>query len=140
MTRVVDIETFNAEWDRCAPWLEAALEYGGGTHLLEDVRERVMTDDFCWFWPGKKAAAVSEIVIHPRLRQMNFWLCGGDLHEIIDEMLPVAEARGILAGCTRFSTSGRVGWRRVLKAKGYMPALDVCWKDLDLIERPVLSL
>ena len=121
---------FEAEWDRCAPWLEEALEHNGGTHRIEDVLHQVLTDPDTLFWPGERSAAVTQIIRYPRLNQHHMWLCGGDLHEIIDDMLPIAEAHGVLNGCTRFSTAGRPGWKRVLKDKGYTLAFESCWKEL----------
>lgn len=123
------LEEFDAEWDRCAPWIEAALEWSLGTHLLEDVKELVLTDR-AQFWPGTNAAAVSEISVQPRMKILHFWLCGGDMREILEEMLPVAEAWGVTQGCSRFTTAGRIGWRRVMAKHGYSPAWESCVKDL----------
>lgn len=123
-------EGFDAEWDRCSPWLEAGLQFCHGAYLIDDVKHIVMTDPDTQFWPGKRSAAVSQILHNPRLTQLHFWLCGGELDEIVDEMFPVAEAWGVTQGCSRFSTAGRQGWRRVLKPLGYMLAYEVCYKDL----------
>lgn len=133
MTRVVTRADLMAEWERCLPWLEPAIKECKGTHKPSDVLEMVITGAAI-FWPGKKAVAVTEIVIHPRLRQHHFWLCGGDMHEIVNFMLPVAEDYGRALGCTRFSTAGRLkhgrdGWQRVLASRGYESAWSICIKD-----------
>lgn len=83
------------------------------------------------FWPGKKAAAVSQIMHHPRCNQMHFWLCGGSLREIVNDMLPAAHAFGVLHGCTLYTTAGvRTTWRRVLSKYGYEPAWDLLARKL----------
>ena len=35
----MDSDTFKDEIARCRPWIEAALEYSGGTHDFIDVAE-----------------------------------------------------------------------------------------------------
>lgn len=117
------------EWERCKPWIEAALEYAHGTHLIEDVWDLVLRGE-AHFWPGRRAAIVTEFSDFPRLKALHFWLCGGDMHELLDEMRPAVEAWGCLNNCTRFTTCGRPGWARVLKGAGYAPEWHVCRKDV----------
>ena len=52
----------DAEFDRCSKWLEAALEYSGGTHGIEDIAEGVQDGRF-QFWPAPQAAAITEIIV-----------------------------------------------------------------------------
>ena len=119
-----------SEWERCTPWIEAALEHARGTHSLQDVKDQIDRGE-ALLWPGERSAAVTEYIVHPTgVRQMHMWLCGGDLDEIVDRMLPTAEAYGVLNGCTRFSTAGRKGWSRVLAKHGYSFYLEACLKDL----------
>ena len=33
----------NSELNRCRPWIEAALEYSGGTHYFEDIVEGIVS-------------------------------------------------------------------------------------------------
>lgn len=115
------------EWTRCAPWIEAALEYAMGTHTIADVYEMVR-DGECQFWPGERSASVTQILEFPRLKRMHMWLCGGDMSEILD-ILPSAEAYGAARGCTQFTTAGRPGWDRVMRPFGYVPAGRICMKD-----------
>jgi hypothetical protein len=116
-----------AHWLRCRPWVEAALGYAGGTHVWTDVWAEIAAGE-CQFWPGERSAMVTHILDFPRSRGLHFWLCGGDLSELLD-MLPQIEAWGHAQGCTKFTTAGRPGWQRVLKAHGYQPVWNVCAKD-----------
>ncbi len=119
---------FPTEWARCAPWIEKALAYAEGTHDLEDVRQAIETGQ-AQFWPGERSAVVTEINRFPKLTSLHFWLCGGDLSELINDMRPAIEAFGREVGCTRFTTAGREGWQRVMARHGYRPQWHVCMKD-----------
>lgn len=108
--------------------IKRALSYQA-THAIEDV-ERMILEDEAQLWLGEKSAAVTEIVQFPKCKTLHLWLCGGDLREIIDVMLPKAEAFARQEGCTRLTTAGRVGWDRVMKGQGFSPAASICAKDL----------
>ena len=66
-----------AEWARCRPWIEAAVEYCGGTHTIEDVEADIAAGD-AQFWPGKKAAVVTQVTDFPRFRGRPAGLAAGD--------------------------------------------------------------
>lgn len=99
------------------------------THDIEDV-ERMVESGEAQLWVGKKSAAVTEIIRFPKCKTLHLWLCGGDLLEITEEMLPRAEAFARAEGCTRLTTAGRIGWDRVMKKHGFTPIASVCAKDL----------
>lgn len=99
------------------------------THDIEDV-ERMVAEGEAQLWLGQKSAAVTEIVQFPRCKTLHLWLCGGDLREITEDMLPKAEAFARAEGCTRLTTAGRIGWDRVMKTHGFTPAASVCAKEL----------
>lgn len=104
---------FEAEWARCAPWVQAALDYAGGTHRLGDVRDAVLSGE-AQFWPGERSAVVTEVVVYPRAKAVRFWLAGGDLGELkAMEKAVVAWAKG--QGCDRAEILGRGGWERALE-------------------------
>lgn len=116
----MDAET---EWARCAPWIEAALEWQRGTHTLEDVRAQIEAGKAV-FWPGKRAAVVTEFFDYPRRRALNFWLLGGDPVELIKRMRPCIEAWGEANGATLFLGFGRPDqhhWAQALRRHGYAP-------------------
>lgn len=105
------------------PYLEAALEYSGGTHLLEDVVDMLVSGRG-QLWPGKNCAAVTEIIAYPRKKVLHCFLAGGDMDEIIS-MLEDAKAWGRAQGCTGFTIAGRKGWKRVLADHGFTETLTV---------------
>lgn len=117
---------FDSEWARCAPWLQAALDEGPPTHTLEDVKACIERRE-AMFWAGRKAAMVTEINIYPRCKALHFWLAGGDLAELRDELRPMAEAHAVRNGCQFVSIAGRRGWSRAL---GYRPVHYTCVKEL----------
>lgn len=117
-----------AEWARCRRWIEAAVEYCGGTHTIEDVEADIAAGE-AQFWPGRKAAVVTQITDFPRFRGLHFWLCGGDLDELTTVMRPYIETWGAERGCQRFTTAGRQGWQRVMKQHGYEPLWNICVKE-----------
>lgn len=123
--------TAHTEWQRCRPWIEAALSRGGDLFSIEDV-ERDIVDGHAYFWPGKRCAAVTNF-IGTKNRAVNFWLLGGDLHELVDHMRPVIETWAEHQGCTRTMgvfSKGRRGWVRVLERFGYAPLSTVLSKEL----------
>lgn len=108
--------------------IKRALDYQA-THSIEDV-ERMIEDEEARLWLGEKSAAVTEIIQFPRMKVLHLWLCGGDLREITEVMLPQAEAYARVIGCTRMTTGGRIGWDRVMNKHGFTPIASVCAKDL----------
>ena len=71
------------ELERCRPWIEAALEYSGGTHEFEDVAKGIV-EGRMQLWPSPRGCIVTEIVIYPRKRVLNLFLAGGELDQIVD--------------------------------------------------------
>jgi len=118
-----------SEWDRCIRWIEAALEYGGGTHDIEDVRAMCEAGE-ARFWPGRNCAAVTEIYEFPKAKRLHLWLNGGDMSELVNELRPRVEAWAIEQGCTQSTTAGRPGWDRVMAPFGYSPVAHICVKEL----------
>ena len=99
------------DWDRCAPWLEAALAHAGGTHSLDDVQALVDAGE-ARFWPGRGCALVAIVECDPGERRLLIWLAGGARAELETEILPRAEAWGRKSGCRRAVIIGRAGWER----------------------------
>jgi hypothetical protein len=115
------------EWNRCLPWIEAALDRTGGTHDAADVLDAVNRGDM-QFWPGRACALVTELIRYPRLLACNYFLVGGDMAELL-EMQASVEAWARTQGCTRMQCAGRFGWRRVLK--GWSEFCVVMTKEID---------
>lgn len=118
-----------AELHRCRKWIEDALEYAQGTHTFNDIAAAVLSDRF-QIWPSNNAVVVTEIVVYPQLKDLHFFLAGGNLDEL-KAMRPIIENWGKSVGCTRVSLAGRKGWERTfLKDEGYKPNWFVLSKEL----------
>lgn len=116
---------FEAEWDRCSAWIEAALAYDP-THNLDDVREAVLTDR-ARFWPGHACAIVTEVSTWPRMKTGHIWLAGGDMIEMQHVFQPQIEAHFRAEGCALSIITGRRGWSRIAD---YRPTAFSCVKEL----------
>lgn len=118
-----------AEFERCSPYIQAALKYSGGTHDLDDVR-REIEQDRLQFWPGVNSAVVTEIQLYPKLKACNFFLAGGNMEELRG-MCQRIEQWSKSIGCTRMLISGRMGWVRTFLTKdGYKLTWAVLAKEL----------
>ena len=120
-----DIEHLN----RLRHHVEAALEYSGGTHNFDDVAEMV-GDHRLQLWPASNSVVLTEIIVYPRLKNLHYFLAGGDLDEL-SRMRPMIESWGKSIGCTRVTLAGRKGWAKTfLKDEGYSPQWSVLAKEL----------
>ena len=104
------------EWERCRPWIEAALEHQD-THGIEDI-ERLVESGHAQFWPGRRCAVVTEVVSYPRYRALCLWLAGGDLDDLVALSRCIA-AWGRAKGASRLVINGRPGWARALRRHGF---------------------
>ena len=115
--------------DRLRHHVEAALEYSGGTHNFDDVAEMVEQNRL-QLWPAKDSVVLTEIIVYPRLKNLHYFLAGGDLDEL-SRMRPMIESWGKSLGCTRVTLAGRRGWAKTfLKDEGYSPQWSVLAKEL----------
>ena len=121
--------TDEEDLERLRHHVEAALEYSGGTHGIEDISEGLKKGRF-QLWPADNSVVVTEIIVYPRLKNLHFFLAGGDLDEL-RLMRPLIESWGRDMGCTRVSLAGREGWSKTfLRDEGYRPKWFVLSKDL----------
>jgi hypothetical protein len=119
----------DGDFERLRQHVEAALEYSGGTHKIEDIAEGLSAGRF-QFWPGLNSAVVTEIIVYPQLKDLHYFLAGGDLDEL-KMMRPLIESWGKSIGCTRVSLAGRPGWQKTfLKDEGYEPKWFILSKEL----------
>ena len=117
------------EFERLRHHVAAALEYSEGTHNVEDIADGIRRGQF-QFWPGKDSVIVTEIIVYPQLKDLHYFLAGGDLDEL-RLMQPIIESWGKEIGCSRASLAGRKGWERTfLKGNGYEPKWFILCKDL----------
>ena len=102
---------------RCKPWIEAALEYSGGTHLFEDVVDSVKLG-FMQLWSAPRGCAITEILTFPRKKVLHVFLAGGELDQVVD-MVDSAKYWGKMQGCSSMTLAGRKGWVKALAHKGF---------------------
>lgn len=102
---------------RCREWIEAALEYSGGTHDFVHVCEGIISGHM-QLWPNENGCAVTEIIVYPKKKVLHVFLAGGKMSDILD-MLPSAREFARREGCSGMSIAGRRGWERVLKKHGF---------------------
>ncbi|WP_353246844.1 hypothetical protein [Limnohabitans sp.] len=115
--------------ERLRHHVEAALEYSGGTHDFDDIVEMVGKNQL-QVWPATQSIVLTEIIVYPRLKNLHYFLAGGDLDEL-SRMRPMIESWGKSLGCTRVSLAGRRGWSKTfLKDEGYSPQWTVLAKKL----------
>jgi hypothetical protein len=118
-------------WAAAAPYIEDAIERSGGNVTLDYVQSRVEDgSSTTHLWPGKRSAAVTEIVWNGKRPVLNCWLAGGDLDEL-KEMISAAEVFAKRLGCVAVQVSGRKGWVRALRDQGYKPIAYTVEKELD---------
>lgn len=121
-------EQYEAAWGRASPFFTKALRYGGDLWTLDEVRALVDKGE-AHFWANETGFAVTQFVYSPRVKQLNYWLLGGDL-DGLDSLLPSIEAWAIRHDCLILMGEGRRGFRRWLGPRGYAPSATLFTKDL----------
>ena len=82
-------------------------------------------------WAGDAAAMVTEVRDYPAGgRVLHGLVAAGALEEIVEILIPRAEAWGRSVGCILAIVESRPGWTRTLKAHGYAPHQVALRKDL----------
>ena len=107
------------EFERCKPYIEAALEYTGGTHDIIDIYEGLYKGTM-QLWPAEKSCLVTEIINYPKMKCLNIFLGGGDLTEIMsmhEDVILWAKDQG----CSALNMTGRFGWKKPLLEYGWKP-------------------
>jgi hypothetical protein len=106
-------------FDRCAGWIQDALDRDLGTHELEDVWDAI-AGGRAQLWPGEDYAVVTALEYHPRKVVLRYWLCGSDRLEDCLKAEPAIEKWAKEAGAVMGLIGGREGWKKALK--GYRKA------------------
>ena len=120
--------SINEELERCKDWIEAAIEYSGGTHEWSDIVEGIHSLRY-QFWPAEKGCAVTEIIMFPKKKILHVFLAGGEMDQIVD-MNDSAAQFAKAQGCDGMSIAGRKGWSRVLKNEGWTESFTTLAKEL----------
>jgi len=120
--------SINEELERCKDWIEAALEYSGGTHEWSDIVDGIHSLRY-QFWPAERGCAVTEIILFPKKKIFHVFLAGGEMDQIVD-MNDSAAQFAKAQGCDGMSIAGRKGWSRVLKNEGWTESFTTLAKEL----------
>jgi hypothetical protein len=106
---------------KTASWLQAAIDEGGGTHTLEDIRQAI-EDGRMVLRTFPHCAFLLEIVTYPKFKALRVTGAGGEcnaaLSEVLDFSINDIPALTKAAGLHRYEFRGREGWKRVLKPLG----------------------
>lgn len=119
----------NADWLRCKPYIQAALDQGNGFETIADVEQMIDAGTYM-FWPGAKSAAVTEFSHFRQRKVLTVVHGGGDLSELTDLIEPILADYAKRTGCDGIMGTGRRGWERVFERRGYRLAWIVMLKDL----------
>lgn len=110
-----------SEWDRCAVWIQAAIDADPAGLPIEQVRAEIEAGR-AHLWPGQRSAAVCGLLTPLGIREYHVWLAGGDLGEL-RQMERSAEQYARAINCERLIIHGRKGWRRALAGYEQSPAI-----------------
>lgn len=111
--------------------LQRALDHGGNTHTIEDVRLAVEREQM-QLWNAKDAILISELLVYPQYKALHVFLAAGSLDTLLD-MRPSVEEFARRLGCRVVSINGRKGWARALREYGYGSGLQTVAKVVDTI-------
>lgn len=106
-------KTFAHQWEHCRGFLLPALARAGETHTELDLIELIMAGR-AQFWPEHDCAALTELLVTPRLKSCHWFLVGGQLDPLLTVLAPRVETWARAMGCRRMTGVGRDGWERTL--------------------------
>lgn len=113
-----------------APYISAALEYSGGSHSLEDIRQG-LADSQLQCWPGVRSVVITQIQQMPQRKELHLFLAAGDLTEL-RALYPIIMDWGRAQGCTVATFTGRKGWERTFltREEGWRSRMILFEKEL----------
>ena len=88
------------------PWIEAALEYTGGTHDYEDIVQGCY-EARMQLWPAERAAAITEVIRYPKKKVLHVFLAGGEMKQLLDMIADAAEW-GRQHGCEAMTMAAKI--------------------------------
>lgn len=99
---------------------DKALAYGGYAYTREDIAQGVIEGRF-QYWGDDACCLVTEIVQHPRSRELRFFLAAGNLDRLLEEYLPKMKVFAREQGCDKITSVSRRGFLRRFPAHGFKP-------------------
>jgi hypothetical protein len=112
----------NPIYARFRPLLAEAVD---GRFYTIDYLDWLVRTGRAQFWPSLAAdgsplaAIVTELRDYPGCRAIHGLAAAGDLDEIVERLIPAAEAWGRANGCAYAIIESRPGWQRALRKHGY---------------------
>jgi hypothetical protein len=108
-------------WEKAEPHIRKALSKQAAVRYHENDILRLLMEEKAklWIaWDAEKetvdAAVVTQILEHPRLRDLHIWLVGGDNLKLwVKEAIEMLEAFAKAEGCSYVTGGMRRGWLRV---------------------------
>ena len=94
-----------------------ALRIGGRFYTIGDVAECILNGKF-QYWHVNNSAIVTEILVGPRRKVINYFMAFGDLDDVLG-LQPQIDAFAKKHGCDGAVMGGRTGWDRVLPLHGW---------------------
>jgi hypothetical protein len=120
-------EWIRSEFERCAPFLQRAIDRTDGLYTIEHVWKEIESGT-AQFWPLPNSVMITKIETYPTgVKICNEWLAGGKLEDIVLCEQHVSEWAKRM-GCDRICIAGRRGWLR--KLPGYEVSHTILRKDL----------
>lgn len=114
---------FDAEWKRCAPLMQATMDYHESIEELSNIRRKV-EDSKMQFWPASDSVVVTCIVETSKRRILDIVVLGGK-ESTIATMAPEIEHWAKAVGCVAIRFDGRPGWQRLFPARSGYRAITV---------------
>lgn len=107
-------------WDRYLSFRDAFAAAMDERFYTIDYLDWIVTTGRAGIWFGDKSSIVAEIRTFPTAAKA---VCGviaaGDMKEIAEVLIPLAEAWGQENGCQFALIESRPGWEKIMKKHGY---------------------
>jgi len=109
--------------------LTDAMDLIAHTHSHDDVFIEYMQGR-AWLFTSPKSAVLMRIETNPQGKSAEIWLCGGDLDELLIDLLPTLEEWAVKNGCRHMAYIGRNGWLKKMDKHGYQNGGSSMWREL----------
>ena len=128
MTMPIEVlDALKVEFERCAPFLQRAIDRANGEFDLDHVRDEVISGE-AQLHSRPNSAAVTRIETTASGKKFVLcWLAGGNMQEV-QELENSIEKWGRSIGCTQIKIIGRKGFIRSLP--GYHEQATILAKEL----------
>lgn len=132
----VPIHAINAWWRFVWPWLEPAVEMGGGCWTAGTLKTALLSGQAqLWVVADMEhqqplMAVVTELRVFPQKKVCNIWLVGGSELELSLSVLEEIELWAKQQHADRIETTCRPGAAKKLKTLGYLNRYEVVTKEL----------